>query len=415
MIDKIRKGLVRKYTAIIAILLIAVFCSGSYLNLQITLRNIDKTLMAYLDEEEREASEIFAEHSIMPQTVEYTDSHRNVLLSFWFKGENLIYAELPTNPQFSTELLEAVKNDNFKTETIHQQKIKNRWYFRMISRNLYQNGKQIGKVVVVSNTTNLHHSFNHLFIISSAVIVILLALAFFISNLLASKAIMQIETMFERQKKFVSDASHELRTPLSIMLAYTELLEHKKSSPEIIRRLKDEIISMADFTGKLLQFARFDNNQALINKEPFNLTDFLQDIYQNAKPLAKQKDINLSAEIAPSLTVTADKVLIRQLIYILLDNAIKYSPEKSKIILSAQADKKQIYITVKDHGIGISEENKQHIFERFFRADKARNRNNEGLGLGLAMALLIVQKHKGQIEVKSELNKGSTFIITLPL
>lgn len=415
MIDKIRKGLVHKYTAIIAILLIAVFCSGSYLNLQVTLRNIDKTLMAYLDEEEHEASEIFAGHSIMPQTVEYTDSHRNVLLSFWFKGENLIYAELPTNPQFSTALLEAVKNDNFKTETIHRRKINNHWYFRMISRNLYQNGKQIGKVVVVSNTTNLHHNFNHLFVISSVVIVILLALAFFISNLLASKAIMQIEAMFERQKKFVSDASHELRTPLSIMLAYTELLEHKKSSPEIIRRLKDEITSMADFTGKLLQFARFDNNQALVNKEPFDLTAFLHDIYQNTKPLAKQKDINLSAEIAPSLTVTADKVLIRQLIYILLDNAIKYSPEKSKIILSAQADKKQIYITVKDHGIGISAENKQHIFERFFRADKSRSRNIEGVGLGLAMALLIVQKHKGQIEVKSELNKGSTFIITLPL
>lgn len=415
MIDKIRKGLVHKYTAIIAILLIAVFCSGSYLNLQVTLRNIDKTLMAYLDEEERESSEIFAEHSIMPQTVEYTDSHRNVLLSFWFKGENLIYAELPTNPQFSTALLEAVKNDNFKTETIHRRKINNHWYFRMISRNLYQNGKQIGKVVVVSNTTNLHHNFNHLFVISSVVIVILLALAFFISNLLASKAIMQIEAMFERQKKFVSYASHELRTPLSIMLAYTELLEHKKSSPEIIRRLKDEITSMADFTGKLLQFARFDNNQALVNKEPFDLTVFLHDIYQNTKPLAKQKDINLSAEIAPSLTVTADKVLIRQLIYILLDNAIKYSPEKSKIILSAQADKKQIYITVKDHGIGISAENKQHIFERFFRADKSRSHNIEGVGLGLAMALLIVQKHKGQIEVKSELNKGSTFIITLPL
>ena len=140
----------------------------------------------------------------------------------------------------------------------------------------------------------------------------------------------------------------------------------------------------------------------------------MQDIYQNAKPLAKQKDINLSANIAPSLTVTADKVLIRQLVYILLDNAIKYSPEKSKIILSANMSKKQIYITVKDNGIGISEENKHHIFERFFRADKARNRNNEGLGLGLAMALLIAQKHNGTIEVESKVNHGSTFTVILP-
>jgi signal transduction histidine kinase len=414
MIDKIRKSLVRKYTAIIAIILITVFCSGSYLNLQITLRNIDKTLMAYLDEEEHEASEIFAEKTVIPQSVEYTDSRTNVLLSFWFKGENLVYAELPTNPHFSTALLEAVKNDNFQTETIHQQKVKNRWYFRMMSRNLYQNGKQIGKVVVVSNTTNLHHNFNHLFAVSSIVIVFLLILAFFISNLLASKAIMQIEAMFERQKKFVSDASHELRTPLSVMLAYTELLEHKKSSPEIIRRLKDEITSMADFTGKLLQFARFDNNQALVNKEPFDLTAFLQDIYQNIKPLAEQKSIKLNADIAPRLNITADKVLIRQLVYILLDNAIKYSPENSKITLSADMVKKQIHIAVQDNGIGISDENKQHIFERFFRADKARSRNNEGLGLGLAMALLIAQKHNGTIEVESKINAGSTFTVTLP-
>lgn len=414
MIDKIRKSLVRKYTAIIAVILIAVFCSGSYLNLQITLRNIDKTLTAYLDEEEREASEIFAEKAVIPQSVEYTDSRTNVLLSFWFKGENLVYAELPTNPHFSTALLEAVKNDNFQTETIHQQKVKNRWYFRMMSRNLYQNGKQIGKVVVVSNTTNLHHNFNHLFAVSSIVIVFLLILAFFISNLLASKAIMQIEAMFERQKKFVSDASHELRTPLSVMLAYTELLEHKKSSPEIIRRLKDEITSLADFTGKLLQFARFDNNQALINKEPFDLTAFLQDIYQNIKPLAEQKSIKLSADIAPCLNITADKILIRQLLYILLDNAIKYSPENSKISLSANMSKKQIHIAVQDNGIGISDENKQHIFERFFRADKARSRNNEGLGLGLAMALLIAQKHNGTIEVESKVNAGSTFTVTLP-
>ena len=414
MIDKIRKSLVRKYTAIIAVILIAVFCSGSYLNLQITLRNIDKTLTAYLDEEEREASEIFAEKAVIPQSVEYTDSRTNVLLSFWFKGENLVYAELPTNPHFSTALLEAVKNDNFQTETIHQQKVKNRWYFRMMSRNLYQNSKQIGKVVVVSNTTNLHHNFNHLFAVSSIVIVFLLILAFFISNLLASKAIMQIEAMFERQKKFVSDASHELRTPLSVMLAYTELLEHKKSSPEIIRRLKDEITSLADFTGKLLQFARFDNNQALINKEPFDLTAFLQDIYQNIKPLAEQKSIKLSADIAPCLNITADKILIRQLLYILLDNAIKYSPENSKISLSANMSKKQIHIAVQDNGIGISDENKQHIFERFFRADKARSRNNEGLGLGLAMALLIAQKHNGTIEVESKVNAGSTFTVTLP-
>lgn len=414
MIDKIRKSLVRKYTAIIAVILIAVFCSGSYLNLQITLRNIDKTLTAYLDEEEREASEIFAEKAVIPQSVEYTDSRTNVLLSFWFKGENLVYAELPTNPHFSTALLEAVKNDNFQTETIHQQKVKNRWYFRMMSRNLYQNSKQIGKVVVVSNTTNLHHNFNHLFAVSSIVIVFLLILAFFISNLLASKAIMQIEAMFERQKKFVSDASHELRTPLSVMLAYTELLEHKKSSPEIIRRLKDEITSMANFTGKLLQFARFDNNQALINKEPFDLTAFLQDIYQNIKPLAEQKSIKLSADIAPCLNITADKILIRQLLYILLDNAIKYSPENSKISLSANMSKKQIHIAVQDNGIGISDENKQHIFERFFRADKARSRNNEGLGLGLAMALLIAQKHNGTIEVESKVNAGSTFTVTLP-
>ncbi len=414
MIDEIHKKLVCKYTAIITFILIAVFCLCSYLNLQIILNAIDKALFDYLDEEVQEAEENFNKNSAVNQEVTINISPSLTLLSFWFKADKLVYAELPEQDNIRSQMLRIVEETNIPSDTIYKRTINNSLYFRFISRDIMVGDKKIGKVIVVYHATNLHNNFNRFLMIFFGVIVILIILSYFISAYLADKAVKQIEKMFERQKKFVSDASHELRTPLSVIMAYTELLEQKSPSPEILQNIKDEINTMSDLTGKLLQFARFDNNRIKIEKQVFNLSNLGKEVCHNFSQTAQGKNIKVVFNSVEEININADKLLIKQLLYILLDNAVKYSPQNSEVKCNINKDENKIYIQISDNGIGIAKEEQEQIFERFFRSDKARSRNNEGLGLGLSMALMIAEQHQGDIKVESELGKGSTFTVILP-
>lgn len=414
MIDEIHKKLVCKYTAIITFILIAVFCLCSYLNLQIILNAIDKALFDYLDEEVQEAEENFNKNSAVNQEVTINISPSLTLLSFWFKADKLVYAELPEQDNIRSQMLRIVEETNIPSDTIYKRTINNSLYFRFISRDIMVGNKKIGKVIVVYHATNLHNNFNRFLMIFFGVIVILIILSYFISAYLADKAVKQIEKMFERQKKFVSDASHELRTPLSVIMAYTELLERKSPSPEILQNIKDEINTMSDLTGKLLQFARFDNNRIKIEKQVFNLSNLGKEVCHNFSQTAQGKNIKVVFNSVEEININADKLLIKQLLYILLDNAVKYSPQNSEVKCNINKDENKIYIQISDNGIGIAKEEQEQIFERFFRSDKARSRNNEGLGLGLSMALMIAEQHQGDIKVESELGKGSTFTVILP-
>lgn len=414
MIDEIHKKLVCKYTAIITFILIAVFCLCSYLNLQIILNAIDKALFDYLDEEVQEAEENFNKNSAVNQEVTINISPSLTLLSFWFKADKLVYAELPEQDNIRSQMLRIVEETNIPSDTIYKRTINNSLYFRFISRDIMVGDKKIGKVIVVYHATNLHNNFNRFLMIFFGVIVILIILSYFISAYLADKAVKQIEKMFERQKKFVSDASHELRTPLSVIMAYTELLEQKSPSPEILQNIKDEINTMSDLTGKLLQFARFDNNRIKIEKQVFNLSNLGKEVCHNFSQTAQGKNIKVVFNSVEEININADKLLIKQLLYILLDNAVKYSPQNSEVKCDINKDENKIYIKISDNGIGIAKEEQEQIFERFFRSDKARSRNNEGLGLGLSMALMIAEQHQGDIKVESELGKGSTFTVILP-
>lgn len=132
------------------------------------------------------------------------------------------------------------------------------------------------------------------------------------------------------------------------------------------------------------------------------------------KPETLRTGQNITAAAAPDLKICGDRSLLKQLLYILTDNAVKYTAENGRIEISAAAEAENIKITVKDNGLGISEEDRRHIFERFYRAEKSRNRNKGGLGLGLSLAEIIVRHHGGTISVESAEGKGSRFTVILP-
>ena len=235
---------------------------------------------------------------------------------------------------------------------------------------------------------------------------------------LAGVTLSPIQKMLEEQKRFVGDASHELRTPLTALKSMLEVgLRDKnldiKEAKVLISESIEETDKLKNLSDSLLELAR--ENKQKISFEKLKVAEVLKDAVKKIDIRAKSKKIKIISKVNGA-TVMGNKDKLSELLVILLDNAIKYSPKNSQIKISAKKGKNQAVIKVADQGQGISEKDLPHIFERFYRSDAARNHQSEGgYGLGLAIAKKIIEEHSGKISVKSEVDKGSEFKIILPL
>lgn len=223
----------------------------------------------------------------------------------------------------------------------------------------------------------------------------------------------QLKESFKKQEQFVSDASHELKTPLSIIKSYAELLKRRgKANPELITESIDVIEQEAErmllLVNQLLDLAK--NKQAFPH-EPIDLVPLVKKVH---RIFADAYDRKIHLNIAEkSVLIKGNEKQIEQVVYILLSNAIKYS--EKEIALHLYVKQQFAVLDVIDKGIGIPEEEQKRIFDRFYRIDKARSRQTGGTGLGLAIANEIVKHHGGTIEVVSEIGKGSTFTVNIPM
>ncbi len=239
-----------------------------------------------------------------------------------------------------------------------------------------------------------------------------------ISWLLASKSLEPIKTSWEQQKRFIADASHELRTPLTVMKANLEIPLQEQNGTIAdhytwIKNAYEETNNMSYIVSSLLELSQIDSGQIKIFKNTIDLGILLKQTINSIRPLYEEKKIQLSTKICEEeIFIMGDEQKIKQLIMILLDNALKYT-ESGSVHVTLSKEKADVLLTIKDSGIGISDEDKIHIFERFYRADKTRSRAQGSLGLGLSIAKWIVEEHNGQIKVESEYQKGSTFTIIL--
>ncbi len=229
----------------------------------------------------------------------------------------------------------------------------------------------------------------------------------------------RLEKAFLRQKELTGDASHELRAPLAVIQAEAtlalqrerEALSYQKSL-EIIAK---ESAHMASIIGQLLFLARADSGNEQAEFVDLDLCPFLQDLCKSIEPLCDEKLQKLTFDPAGPVIVRGDRNLLRTVMLNLLRNAIQYTPENGEISVSLEKKKSVVLVSVSDNGIGIPEGSLPYIFKRFYRVDKARSRDSGGSGLGLAICKHIVELHGGQIDVRSQLGKGSIFIVTLPL
>jgi len=226
-----------------------------------------------------------------------------------------------------------------------------------------------------------------------------------------------LEEAYRTQQRFVADASHELRAPLTALQGNLELLERAPDLPdaekaEMVACLRQEIGRMGRLVSDLLALAHADAGQKLVSKKLVELDRLLLEAFRDARGLAKGQ--RLSVGELDQLQVVGDPDRLKQLLVILMDNALKYTPTGGEVSLGLRRSGGIVELTVKDTGIGISAEDLPHIFERFYRADKARSRDLGGSGLGLSIAKWIVEQHGGSISVSSIPGSGSTFTVCLP-
>jgi signal transduction histidine kinase len=238
------------------------------------------------------------------------------------------------------------------------------------------------------------------------------------SYFLARRTLKPIEDMLDSQNRFTADASHELKTPLTAMKTEIEVGIRDKNmnlgnAKKLLESNLEEINKLESLSNALLKLAKYqEETKSEFVKLPID--EVITEAYEKVQSLANEKSIEFSADLK-NVKIKGDKQSLVELFVILIENAIKYSPKKSKIFINIKEDKKNVEISIIDHGIGIKASDLSYIFNRFYRADNSRNKEIvTGYGLGLSIAKRIVELNDGIISVSSKIGRGSEFVVIFP-
>lgn len=416
MIKKIRSQLVWWYALIMALVLAVCFTLGYWAYRYSSITLMEDWLGDYLAEEVREAEDFLQQEREKPEIHQNTSGVQSFHnLDYWFADKQLVQAETPSDSAVAAELLNKFLTQDFRDAENYHLKIgkgAHRWHFMMQKQSWQLKNGKTATVFVLANYTPIRHTMRMFVKIAAVAVLVLALLAYLLGSLLAARSMTYIEVWLQKQKQFVADAAHELRTPLAVLLSNTELLEYQPNDKQIICGIKEEILQMNRLIDSLLFAARYDNGVLPVNLERVVLNELLRSAVRAMSGVCPKGSIRLYLP-KEEVAVFADKGMLRQLMYILLDNAVKYTPENKEIEVRLSVFGKTAEIKVVDNGCGIAPEDLPHIFERFWRADAARH--HKGLGLGLCLAEMIAVRHNGSIKAVSEPEKGTAFTVCLPL
>jgi two-component system, OmpR family, sensor kinase len=228
----------------------------------------------------------------------------------------------------------------------------------------------------------------------------------------------RLENSFAQMRQFSSDASHELRTPLTVLKGQNELALSKLREPEEYQEVIISNLEEIDYMSKVLEdlfiLSRSDENQINLDCKPIDLRDVVDEVCRHAEILAGDKDIRIVIAFLESVIINGNEVRLRQMIWNILHNGIKYTKPKGELKISLQDEGESALLTLQDTGIGIPEKDLPFIFDRFYRVDKSRSRDEGGSGLGLSICQHIAEAHKGKITVESKPGVGTRFKIRIP-
>ena len=230
----------------------------------------------------------------------------------------------------------------------------------------------------------------------------------------------ELESFDQSRNQFVSNASHELKTPLSTMKIMIESLIYQPDMEEALRTeflgdVNKEIDRLSAIVSDLLTLVQADVHTMKLNRERMSLAAVVKEAAHRLQPLVQQRQQQVMLSIEDSCDMYADRSKLEQVAYNIMENAVKYTQQGGEIHVSLTRSGKDAAFVVKDNGPGISKDALAHVYERFYRVDKARAREAGGTGLGLSIVHQLVTLHSGTIRAESEEGKGTTFIIELPL
>ena len=229
-----------------------------------------------------------------------------------------------------------------------------------------------------------------------------------------------LQNLEDSRQEFVSNVSHELKTPITSIKVLAESLTMQEDAPvelyrEFMTDINQELERMTKIVNDLLSLVKMDKSAAQMTIEETNINEFIEGILKGVTPIASQRNIEILLESVRPVTAQIDSVKLGMALTNIIENAVKYNFDNGWVKVSLNADHKFFYVRVSDSGVGIPEELQEHIFERFYRVDKARSRETGGNGLGLAITRNAVLLHRGSIKVHSVEKQGTTFAVRIPL
>lgn len=272
------------------------------------------------------------------------------------------------------------------------------------------------KIRINNKTTHLINSMGIWMYSSLSLLFILAVFTFIMISIIKGKRLSELK------KDFVNNMTHELKTPITNISVASDAIRNKSIQMDKVKLKKyadiiyNENVRLHNLVDKVLQVSAIEKDDESLTYEEIDIHKIIKNVLVSFEPLLQQKEGHINSKLkADSFILYADKTHLSNVIYNLVENAIKYSDTNPEITINTNNTSNGINITVSDKGIGIKKEDQQHIFEKFFRAETGNLHNTKGHGIGLSYVKLIVEKHHGKLTFKSKLKKGSTFNIYLPL
>jgi len=448
LFDRMRRKLTLQYSGVLMVFL-ALFVIIVYVVLYLFIWNDQHSRLTKLADREIDILQRWVNQSAEPRRL----PPRSVEDAFSISADQSFYYLIAENgslqlgdemqPQLRPQVMELIADGHFRAKKIEKIMLQTfdapfqaeqadaartggEARFIVVDRDLLWHGERIGKLYVGKEVTFQHQLFRYLLILLVTVAILFFVLALSLSHYMSYKAVIPVAASYERQREFVADASHELRTPLSVLLTSIEALqmeaeEEKESAfaSTVLGGMKAEVKSLVKLTEELLQLARSDSDGLEFKPVPFDVSEVAQVVKAKLLPLAQAKHITLDLRTPDEWKVVWDPDKLMSLLVLLIENAIKYTPDGGKVKVSfdphTEKGQRMLVIEVEDNGVGIAPEALPFIFERFYRQDKARTRQLSGHGLGLAIAKSIVELGGGTIRVESAEGEGSRFTVHLPL